>query len=677
MDKILKSQVTSLVLIAAIAVFGIHLVSTQFENARIDLTEDNLYSLTDGSQEILAKMRAEGVKPVDVKLYFSETAGKTLPRFIKDFITYERYLRTLLKEYEVASEGKLRVSFIDPAPDSDEAQDAQDFGLEGKPINQHGDLFFFGLVFQTQTGSKDVIEFLWPNQQETVEYEISKTLHNLIWPRSQRIGVLSSLEVLGADDNPYMAQILAAQGKSPGKTWIAMDLLKESYELKTIDTDVDEISQDDYDLVVVIHPKNLGSRALWALDEWITRGGNALIFVDPYSIDDQAPQNPQNPLQAYQYEPSSNLDRLFSAWGIERRAGEVAADFDLALKRPVSQFGGAERVVVDLAIGPEFTAETLDAGHPVVQGLQDLRFFTAGVLAKKDEVPEGVEILPLVTTTAKGNSLSIQAGFPSGEQLTFLDLGQPAKLADQLREGTEPVALSYVVNGKLPSAFPGGADLPAEAPQPPPGLPPGIELPEPEGGERIQKDPVPEEERGEATVMVFADVDFISDQVAFQNSIFGAMAVNDNHKILLNAADFLFGSEELMKVRSKQTLRRPFELFDQIEAQADADSLERERTLRAEITQFEEELRSRTSTTGNVALLQKQVQDEVDQLNDRIEEANKELREIRKEKRKALESEESFVRFSAMGLMPSIVLLVGLALFVQRRNRDLSARKTS
>lgn len=677
MEKLLKSPITSLVLIAAVVVFGIHVVATQFENARVDLTADNLYSLSDGSEEILEKMRSEGVKPVDVKLYFSETAGKTLPRFIKDFITYERYLRTLLKEYEVAAEGKLRVSFIDPVPDSDEAQDAQDFGLEGKAINQHGDLFFFGLVLETQTGSKDVIEFLWPNQQETVEYEISKKLHNLIWPQSRRIGVLSSLEVLGADDNPYMAQILAAQGKTPGKTWIAMELLKESYEVTNLDSDIVEIPRDQYDLVVVVHPKNLSTRALWALDEWVVRGGNTLIFVDPYAIEDQAPQNPQNPMQAYQYEPSSDLARLFNAWGIERKAGQVAADFDLGLKRPVSQFGAAEKVVVDLAITPEWIEETLDAGHPVVRGLQDLRFFTAGVLEQAAEVPEGVEILPLVTTTAKGNGLAVRAGFPSGNELTFLDMGNPAKMADQLQEGTEPVALAYVLNGKLPSAFPNGADLPAETPAPPPGLPPGMNMPEPEGGERIEKAAVAEDERQASTVMVFADVDFISDQLAFQNSIFGAMAVNDNHKILLNAVDYLFGSEELMKVRSKQTLRRPFHLFDEIEAQADADSLERERELRAEIAQFEEELRGKTSNTGNVALLQKQLQDEVDQLNDRMKDANKELREIRKEKRKALESEESRVRFAAMGLMPMLVLIVGLSLFVRRRNRDLQARKLS
>ena len=156
--------------------------------------------------------------------------------------------------------------------------------------------------------------------------------------------------------------------------------------------------------------------------------------------------------------------------------------------------------------------------------------------------------------------------------------------------------------------------------------------------------------------------------------IFGAVAVNDNHKILLNAVDYLFGSEELMQVRGKSTIERPFTLFDQIEAAADEESLERERQLRSEIAAFEEELREKTATSGNVALMQKQVQDEVELLNERIKESNRELREIRKEKRKALESEEAAVRFAAMGLMPIVVLALGLFLFVRRRNRDLAVR---
>ena len=272
--KIFDSRAVTGLLIALAAVFAIHVIAQNGEHARRDMTADNLYSLSEGTVEILEKMKKEGVKPIEMKLYFSETAGKTLPKFIKDFITYEEYLEALLREYAVASQGKITVDFIDPVPDSDEAQDAEDYGLDGKPINQHGDLFFFGLVFQTQTGSRDVIDFLWPNKQETIEYEISKRIQSLIWPQRQRVGVMSSLEVFADDDNPYMAQILRAQGKAPGESWIAMKLLEETYQVSKIDADTDHIPPDEYDLVIVVHPKNFNQRAIWALDEWIARGGN-------------------------------------------------------------------------------------------------------------------------------------------------------------------------------------------------------------------------------------------------------------------------------------------------------------------------------------------------------------------------------------------------------------------
>jgi len=681
MKKILASRISTFVLIALVTVLGIHVIAQNGENARADLTADNLYSLSEGTREILEKMQQEGIKPIRIKLYFSETAGKTLPKFIKDFITYETYLEALLREYEVASDGKIRVQFIDPVPDSDEAQDATDYGLDGKPINQHGDLFFFGLVFQTQTGSRDVIDFLWPNQQESIEYEISKHIHNLIWPQQKRIGVLSSLRVVSEATNPYMAQILAAQGKDPGESWIAMKLLEESYQVSKIDTDTDHIPRDEYDLVVVIHPKNLNDRALWALDEWITTGGNTLIFLDPYALNDIPPRNPQQPWLAYQYKPSSNLERLLAQWGLERKEDQVAADFELGITRAVSMRGQAERVIIDLGIDPETSAETLDTTHPIMRGLNNLRFFLAGSLEKLEGAEEKATLVPLITTTAGGNTLEIVPGFPGDDKkLVFNDANNPGKLRDAFDpERSKTVVLAYLVQGRLEPLFPDGADVPGEPPPPPAGLPPGIDLPPQESDEIIHKDPVPEDQRKEATVLVFADVDFISDQVAFQNTPFGAIATNDNHKVLLNAVDYLFGSEELMKVRSKKTIRRPFTLFDDIEEQADVQTRERERELRAEVERFQNELRDKQGSVSarNAALFQKQLQDEIDELNERIEAANAELREIRKAKRAALEGEETWVRLATLGATPSLVLVLGVFLLFRRKVRDFQARRSA
>ena len=667
------------ILLALIAVFAIHVVNQQTEGARVDLTEDHLYSLTDGTHQILARIQNEGVEPLDATVYFSATVGKSLPRFIKTFLVYEDYVRHLLKEYELASGGRIRVHFVDPKPDSDEAEDALDFGLDGKPVNQHGDLFFFGLALQTQTGSKEVIEFLWPNQQETLEYEISRRVYSLIWPQRQRVGILAGLDVMPDNSNPYMAQMLAAQGKEPPRPWLIATVLEQTYEVGRIDPNTDHISADEWDMVVVMHPRDLPASASWALDEWIVRGGKAVILVDPYALDDAAPQDPQQPWARFQYKPASNLPELFAAWGLDYDDESIAADFDLATTRMINRTGPAERIVVDLNIDDSFRDTTLDTASPIAKGLSDLHFFMAGALSFEES--ETLSFAPLVSTTAGGSTLKIGPGFPdSGDKLVYTDVNNPSKLRDHFRPGTEKVVLAGLIRGTFPTAYPEGIDVPSSPPPPPPqGWPPGIDPPLPEGTEMIHMEPVAEEERAESAVLVFADVDFVSDQVAFQQSIFGPQNVNDNYKLLVNGIDFLLGADELMGVRSRSRLARPFLLFDAIEAEADRRTLERESEIRAEIAQFQDELSSKQGAIGqrNAALFAKTLQDEVDRLNERIREKEGELREIRKQKRAALEAEETRVRASTILLMPALIFILGLTLFMRQKNRDRENRRTT
>jgi len=663
-------HIVTVALVAVITILAVHVVTRMTEAMRIDVTEDGLYSLTDGTREILQRMQDEGTEPIDITLYFSETTGKTLPSFIKQFIVYEDYLQALLREYERAAGGKLRIRTIDPKPDSDEAQEALDDGLDGKPINQHGDLFFFGLHFETQTGSTDVIDFLWPDRQEDVEYEISRRIFELLWPSTQRIGVLSSLDVMPSSD-PYMAQLLAAQGRQAPQPWIAVRLLQERYEVRRIEPDTDHISPDEIDLLVVIHPRNFSTKTLWAVDEWVATGGNTLIFVDPYAINDQPPSNPQNPMAGIQYTPASNLNRLTGGWGATRSEDRVAADVGLATRRQVSRRGGVEPVIVDLSIDQEVRDQTVATDHPITRGLERLRLFMAGSL--EIDPPEGVTVIPLITTTSEGSTLEMRAGFSGGSGgLVFMDVNNPARLLDGFTKGSEPVVLAALIQGVLPPAFPDGATFPSTTPQRPPGLPPGVEPPPPDDAEMVTTEPVAEEARAEATVLVVADTDIIADQIAFQNSLLGTIAVNDNHKLLLNAVDYLFGASELMSVRAKSSIRRPFVLFDEIEAAAEEQTRERERELREEIAAFQEEIRTKQGEISrrNAALFQKKLQDDLDELNARAREAERELREIRKTRRAALESEERRVRFSIMGLMPTLVLIMGVVLFVRRKKRQ-------
>ena len=665
-----KNVFISVLLVLAIAALSIHLFNRHAEGLRVDMTEANIYSLSDGSRDILAKIKKEGVKPIDVKLYFSYTNGKTLPKFIKNFINYHSYVRNLLREYERESDGKIRVSFIDPITDTDDAEDAADYGLDGKAINQQGDLFYFGLVFETQTGSKDIIDFLWPEKQETIEYEISKRIYGLVWPTKKRVAVLSGIEPL-PDDNPYMAQLLAAQGKQPGKPWATMELLKEQFEVTALAKDVDQISHDEYDLLLVIHPTGFSDKQWWAIDEWVVTGGKTMVFLDPYCIEDQPAQNPQQPWAAMQYKPSSNMPELLNAWGLERPEDQLVGDYDLAVKRPSSRGGFAERQVVDLLITEDTRDQTLDSDTPIFKGINNMRIFTAGFLKKTSDV-DGLTLTPLIQTTPAGNSFEIKAGFPGSAELVFSDLQNPAKILDAYTTGDQPLVLAYMIDGQFPSAFPEGASFPSSTPEPPPGMPPGMQMPPDENAEMIEKAAVPEDQRKPGLVLVFADTDFITDQLGFQQSFFGMQAANDNYKVLLNGADYMVGSEELMKVRSKETINRPFELFDRIEADADKRLLDQEREIRADIDRFTQELqeKQRNNNQSNANLFQKKVQDEIEALNQKIREDNRRLRDIRKLRRKDLEWQETIVAASIVWLMPVLVCFGGIFMYFRRKSKN-------
>ncbi len=673
----------TLFLFAVVAAFSVYLINYWLSDARVDLTEQNLYSLTSGTEALLDRMQEEGTKPLDVTLFFSETTGKTLPKFIKEFLTYDQYMRSLLREYERGSGGRIRLDFIDPVPDSDEAQRAADLGLEGKLINQDGDLFYFGLSIETQTGSRQVLPFMWPAEQENVEYEVSKALYGLLWPQKSKLGVLSSLEVLGSASDPFMAQMLAAQGKQPSPKWVAIQLLEELYEVVPVDAAATEIPAD-LDLLVVIHPKELPKKTVAAIDRHVVAGGNAMIFVDPYALGDQAPQNPQQPWAALQYQPASDLGELFAAWGIERVPNGFAADFDLAVRRPVQQFGPAESVIVDMQFTGDALEESVDLSSPIFRGSADLRMLLAGALrttagAGADGADEAdasqagdsdLERLPLIVTTEAGATLNIQPGFGGAGGLAYTDLNNPAKLRDSY-SASGAVTLAYSLSGQFPSAFPDGVEYPDREAERPPNLPPGVEMPPPADAQMIRAEAVPADQQSPATVMVFADVDFIGDQIAFVRSPFGIVqAANDNHRVLLNSVDLLLGAEELMAIRSTKRLDRPFELFDEIEAQAEKDTLDREREIREDIETFQQQLRDKQTaiTSRNASLFQKEVQDEVADLNERIAGANRELREIRKSRRQALERQESGVRFAVMGWMPIVMLIAGVWRFTRRRS---------
>ena len=623
-------RILTLILLAAISILAIHVVVMLTGGLRADATSQDLYSLSAGTESILQRMQTEGTQPVEMRLYFSETSGKTLPRFIKDFITYERYLRHLLREYERAADGKIELRFIDPITDSDDEQDATKDGLEGRPINQNGDKFFFGLAVETQTGSKETIPFLWPNEQESIEYEITKRLSHAavaaveedrraVEPR----GVRRRRQSLhGADARragPHAAREVGLdpaagaglQGVAdPGRRRPPL-----ARRLRPGDRDPSQapLGEGAVGARRVGRDRRQGDRLRRPLLD--RRPGAA----EPAAAVDGAPVRAGvvarsaargvGPRDAAADLRRRHRSRGAPAGGARRSgrsgAGGSADDGGHPRRdapRPPRAQGHRQHPLLPRrrACARSPPAAVRGAGEGAAKGEADAasrRQKPAPAHAATDGKPaaagsDGVVRTPLITTTASGSTIEIFPGFGGeGAGLYYTDLNNAAKMRDQYRPGNAPQVLAWQISGRLPSAFPQGVDLPSTAPPQPEGLPDGIELPPPAGTETVHKDPVAEADRRDSTVIVFSDVDLISDPLGFQRNILGIVtAANDNHKVLLNSVDHLLGDQELMQVRTARHLDRPFKLFDEIEADAEKQTLEREREIREQVEGFQKEL---------------------------------------------------------------------------------------
>jgi len=258
-----------------IAIIGISLISFSqglLKSVRLDMTDQKLYTLSDGTREILASLK----QPITMKLFYTKTATMQASDQIRYYNNYYTYVKALLEEYEKQAKGKIVLEIVDPRPYSEEELAAIRYGLKKFPISEDEN-FIFGLVAQTQFGKTKTIEFFAPDRQQLVEYDISYLIDTAITRQKKRVGVLSSLDVMG--ETGYMAQMKQMQGQQPKQKWGLISHLEKQYEVTSIPADTDEIK--DVDFLLVIHPKDLPEKTLFAIDQFVLKGGRAIIAVDP------------------------------------------------------------------------------------------------------------------------------------------------------------------------------------------------------------------------------------------------------------------------------------------------------------------------------------------------------------------------------------------------------------
>jgi len=296
-----------------VVIVAINLLSSAVKK-RVDLTEGKLYTLSPGTKAILKKVDS----PVEVRFYFSQSEAR-VPSQIRN---YAAEVEDLLEEFRENSGGKIRIRKIDPKPDSDAEEAAQADGIEGQPLSQLGENFYFGLAISLDP--EKVAVPLPMERERLLEYDIARALGQVISTGKPILGVMTPLPMFGMPMNPMMARMGQGQGQRP---WVFIQELKRDYNVKQVQMDTDKID-DDIQVLIVAHPKNISDKAQFAIDQFVLRGGKLLAFLDPMSFIDREQAQPGNPLAGMMPGAGSSLPKLLSTWGIAFDMTKVVADMN-------------------------------------------------------------------------------------------------------------------------------------------------------------------------------------------------------------------------------------------------------------------------------------------------------------------------------------------------------------
>ena len=607
-----------LLLLAVLFVGATVITNLLLRGARLDLTANNEYTLSEGSKEILASID----EPINLYFYFSDEASRDLA----PIRTYAQRVRELLEEMSSRSGGKLKLSVIDPQPFSEEEDEATAQGLQAVPVGNSGDKLFFGLAGSNSLNGKAAIPFFQPDKEVFLEYEVAKLVQSLLQPDKPVIGLISALPLSGGFDQTTQKM---------SEPWAVMQQLDDLFEVRPLGVEVKTIDPA-VKVLMVVHPKALGDDTLYAIDQFLLRGGRLLLFVDPFAGTDTSGNDPQNPSAAAFADKSSNLEKLFNAWGVEYKADEVVVDRALGLQVQVSQT--EPPVTHPLILG--LRAAQMNDQDLVSAKLNLINIDSAGHFKLKDAASATLQ--PILQSSS-------EASVVSTERIRFLP--DPRELLNDFVPSGENYMIAARLTGKLKSAFADRASQPGHVA---------------EAAEPVQ-------------AILIADTDILTNRLWVQvQNFFGQQLVSpfaDNGDLIVNSADNLTGSSALISIRGRSSSTRPFTVVEDMRRAADERFRATEQQLQKQLTETERKLTELQAgkSDENAMIMSPEQQAEILSFQNEKLRIRKELRDVRRSLDQDIDSLGSRMKFVNIALVPLGVIIAALLFWNLRRGRRRGA----
>jgi ABC-type uncharacterized transport system involved in gliding motility auxiliary subunit len=616
------------VAVAAVLFVAVNLLAnTALVGVRVDATQGAAYSLSDQVKPVFTGI----TEPITVRVYFSSALGEASPRHA----AYYQRVRDLMQQYSALAAGRLKIEYFNPEPFSDIEDRAVGFGLQAVPLGQSGEVGYFGLAATNSTDDQKTIAFFNLERENFLEYDLTKLIYSLSKPKQPKVGLITSLPLEGG-----MTQGQFGMGGQPTPPWAIMEGMKDLFEITNLDATLDEIPKD-ISILMLAQPENLSESAQYAIDQFVMRGGKALVFVDPNA-------ESANPMGGMQGGGSlEGINKLLGAWGVSIPAGKIAGDLDAATR--VNASSGGRPIVADYVAWMMLTEANMDSSDPIMGEIGQMMFATPGVIDTVDGA--GTTVAPLVKTGLKSMRLDSEKvmGLPDVVAL-FRDF-KPADKAENI---------AVRISGTAKSAFPDGAPKAPEA-----------SANQKAAGDHVAQSTQP------IQVVVVADADMLSERFWAQESNFMGQRVlvpnADNPNFVINSLENLTGSPALSSLRGRGAQSRPFELVDEIRQQAELSFRAKEQELLTRLDDLQKkigDIQLKQQGSGSTeALLSDEDTKTMENYRGEIISTRGELREVQRALRQDIETLEGTVKFINIAGVPIVFGIILLVLAVMRRNR--------
>lgn len=642
MNKALLSLTALLVLVIAFISINV-LGSAALSKTRLDLTQGKLYTLSEGALKIAREID----EPISVSFYFSQQNAVDQP----EMLALGKRIREVLEEFQRASAGKIKLKIVLPEPYSEEEQQAADAGLDPIPVSNKGDVVFLGLVGTNSTDGKSTISRFEVGGERNLEYDIAKMIYTLrsTEKEKKKLGFLGSAGLDAYTMNPQTGQPM------PKSLWYVFIELQKAFRTQTLAKDAAEIP-DDIDVLVISHPKALPDKTLYAIDQYLMRGGRVLAFVDPLCATDES-INARDQMQAMMADRSSSLNKILGAYGVEVPESMVILDSGFAVQNVMPENG--RYVLVSLLQFLQLRGQAFSKEDEVSRGLEMVNAFFSGVIKRKSDF-KGVpaEITPLLSTSR--NSMLIDKS-----KVQFLQ--DPKQLLTLFESQDESNPIAARLTGKVKSAFPDG--------------PPKNQDGSPAGPAEKHL----AEAKAPINMILVADADMLNDRAWVRGNEMGRQkqveAVASNGQFVVDAVSNLSGSSDLLSIRPRAQLSRPFSKVEEIRKQAEKSFASRQKEAEAKVATATQKLvelvRKKEPKPDGTIEFTPELEEQIKKVQQEEYEAKAELRKVLRERDKEIEKLGRSVKIVNIAIIPALVALLAVGVGAYRANRKSAVKRAS